>query len=350
MKSTITFYLILICNSIFCQNNILVYDPDKKDFSNKDKGIAFGESIIINGTSKMSPNSLTIKSIFGYNEIITEGNISGNKWSVIVGPFPKRTNIIFEITEKTNLTSKEVNKIILYWEESIISSIQKAIDSNVSFSTEEEYFNHIFNPLKEEFIQNWNSIFLSDGKNLSTYIISLLENEIINNWENWNTNSSGLREPKNIIQNSQFYNLFLIPYKDRVGLINSVLESDNPVLTLFSLEDESVDNLIDEIISVREDTTINKRALLNLYKLDITTSKMKYESGKEFLKNQINKITLIRSETIQITHFASAETLGLESYLGVDLGGVYTHNTSTTNFFVNTNPYLVKTDPEKDDP
>lgn len=344
------FFSFIIANSALSQNNILIFDPEKGDFVDKTEPIPFGEQILINGSSKSNPKNVSVKSIFGISEITSEASINGNRWSVKVGPFPKRTNIIFEVTEKSPLSKAETEEIIEYWENSIVSAIENALDSVQTFTNEEDFFNKVFNPLKEEFLKSWNSYFLENGQNLATYIISLMETEIIDNWDDWYSYSSALREKKNILNNSKFVNDFLKPNKNKAAKIAAVLDAEDPADVLFNLDGAQLDSLFIAIIEASKDEKLTPGDLKTIFDSEIQPAKTKYDEGVAFLESEINKLSLIRSQTIVLTHFASAETLGLESYLGVDLGAVYTHNTSTTNFFVNLNPYLKKTDPEKDYP
>ncbi|GAB2613484.1 hypothetical protein [Belliella aquatica] len=332
-----------------CQSNLLNYDLVKMGFIEKEP-IPFGEKIIIKGNSSNILESLTVKSIYGINEIVSTANISDKSWTVIVGPFPKRTNIIFEIAEKRTLTKSETEEIIKYWEESVVSSLQKSIDSNSTYENREDFFNQIFNPLKNEFLTKWNSYFLPNNLELGNYVISLLEFEIINNWNVWNNNSSDLRLKKYVWDESFFFKKYLIPNKNAGGEINKILKAEDPVLYLFKLEDEDINKLFTQILELDQNSNLTENQLRKQFKSEIEEPIKKYQTAISFYSKEFNSLRIISSQTIQLTHTTNAETLGLESYLGIDLGAVYTHNTSTTNFFVNLNPYLKKTDPEKDYP
>jgi len=103
---------------------------------------------------------------------------------------------------------------------------------------------------------------------------------------------------------------------------------------------------------LKNDTTFSYSEFPVLYS-DLLRNYLLYQAGKKELKGIIDNIKtegaeILKKETIVLSTTTSQEILGIESFIGFDLGATYIPKLSATPFFITLSPYLCKIDPDKD--
>jgi hypothetical protein len=319
--------------------NLIEFDGNS--FVNSNEPIPYGEKIIITGNSEAEIIAVDVEIIYGLNTQEIKAGVNGSHWSAIVGPFPARSNVIFIIKERKKISPTEMEKITF----DIINSINESSDTIISRFKEVKkdslvlfYINNLEKAMRNEM----SSYFSTHGTPALNGILNEIKLVLTDSFPKINS----LREINKIVEDD-FYQI-AFNNKDDLPYINKTdTNKINFAYKLSSLDTVEVDS-INKVIAALDSTLTPK--LLNILYMQFITKYHAYKTAKTEIEGIIRKKSAnILKESISVSSIpTSKEVLGVESYIGIDLGLTYIDKLSATSFFATLSPYLSKTDPEKD--
>lgn len=313
--------------------------------------LAYGENILIKGELKNGiVTKVTIDYYYGVNKRTVKANISGNSWTAILDPLPIRTNLILEVKIERIISSEDLIKVKGFIQnrielkvDSLINKLQKTgIDIDQYFKSN-NWGDSIANALGSDF----SGYYLINGTPFSEYSSGLINQEVSDELLIRLVNS------RKSIQEIPFDQGLRIGFDSLLVKIDTISNKE----LIESLEKLFKPNEIEklDIKKMRSEVTllpdsVNKNIFLAVIaSTDYDQIKVFNEATSSLLKALDTIGIRLKAEVFTVSMETTAETLGAENYLGVDLGTVLIDDIGTAGLFVLINPYWgKKIDPEKD--
>ncbi|MCP4460386.1 MAG: hypothetical protein GY816_20540 [Cytophagales bacterium] len=317
----------------------------------------FGEKILIQGEESGTVTSGTIYYSYGATEKSVKISLDGSKWSAFLEPIPPKTNIVLDIRLNRFLTESEINSI----KSDLVSSIKEAINKQLDrlgtvFYKPDELKHESISSTIEKLKENYTSITVDDGMLFIVWFDTLLnktwENDDLINLLNSQNSLNDLKNDETLTAATKVLNEKLSAdstnysslIKELVIMANEI-ESGN-------IEALQFDDNIGQVQSLDDSLKSERDSYLAIYNFNIKPeieSAGKYVDMKKIIDDEIDNLAKISSQqSYGITATVTAKTLGVESYLGVDVGANLINKQAATGMFVMISPYLWKIDPDKD--
>lgn len=304
---------------LYSQNtNILKFDSKTGKFEDTGSFPPYGEKIIVQGNYSDGCQGVTVKCSWGNNEQESGAVLNNGLWQVVVGPFPVNANVLFEIKESFYLNNEEIESLTTGFLNSIEYASTKFFENNMGMS--QEQFNKFILKNTQEKLD---TILQKNKLDKNFYINPLIEKII----------SSPL-----IINKIAGLSKFL-----KSDFYKIVVEEKDSVVSAKKIFDMINDGNYDQKLI---DDFVGKDSTLITLETDARKSYQEYYNVKNILKEQFRSI--IRTEIFYSQTNTSQEFMGIESYIGFDLGMVVIPEISSTPVFITVSPYLSKIDPAKD--
>ncbi|MDD4993095.1 MAG: hypothetical protein PHR83_12775 [Paludibacter sp.] len=319
-------------------NNVLVYSDSLGTFLPNKELPPYGEKLIIRGTVPGQIEYINVTAVYGLVTQKVKADISGHTWSAIVGPFPVKSNVTFIIDQERKLTDAEIEQLV----DTLVETVNSA--SRQFMVNDKAMYQDDFKKLVSTRVFN-NRKLDSYATNNNHPLDSILWNEFEQTIfkGNFAKRVSDLKA-LNDIKAQKFYRL-IEKYKTSPGCAKFIRQLDEG--DELSSKDTTV-----LFADLKHDKTFEYSELSVQYKflLDVYTP---YREAKKELKGIIENIRakgteILKKQMIVLSTSTSMEILGIESYIGFDLGAMYIPKLSNTRFFVTLSPYLRKIEPDKD--
>lgn len=329
--SFFSLWFIVFCPKALAQHKI-VFFSDSGKFQEK-QSIAYGSTILVEGQSSANYHTVELEIIVNNkNAKNIEVDISGNRWYAVVAPFPIGANVIFTVRETVLMS----NNGALAFQQEVLKVLENAIADAYRGKLKQMKFEDIvFSYASSDLSLKWQMYRLPSGERLDSAVFSA----ILKSREDIGATNGLLNfELKPNVQKS------LIKFLDKSTFAQKLIDSADTQLMLDSvLFFSKVDTLLKDVSE--EDARIIRMDLNEAY-----NERKEVREAIVGLKSRVLETALLsakRSFTVSVNS-SSQEVLGLQKYVGTDLGMMLIPGLGKAPVFALFSPHLTKIDPDKD--
>lgn len=297
------------------------YDLNNGQFVGEQSPMPFGEKIVIFGKAEAELKKLEIElDINGKIDTVGASIVNG-RWSTSVGPFAKSSNVIFNFKYEKSIKQSEIDSLIVRLNKDIQSYLAGFISAGTNNGVSPQSFTKEFQDQFTKVISDKYMDYMIDNKEKLGDFLNILSSKYLSD----PVLRDGLLNDVSKIQEFKYLKEHV---RGSGGIACNELKkngADNKLFSDSTLSAEDVNPILERLVSVCERNAI----AVEMFSKEMTDGLSRALSKKRNVSNQVT----------------SNKILGIETYIGFDVGMMMVAERAITPAFISLSPYFIKTDP-----